>query len=76
MMQSSVLISWLNRVFFFVAFLLLCVSVIEKIVNMTGYTLFRGYYTPGRLLEFAGIILLFVVALLLRTIRDELKSRR
>ena len=74
-MQRTDMISWLNRVLFFGALLLLGVSVLEKLVNFTGYTLFRAYYTPGRLLEFAAILLLFVVAMLLRTIRDELRSK-
>ncbi len=56
------------RVLFVVAFIFAGLAVLEKVANFAGYTVVRGY-APGRLLEFAAIILLFVIALLLREIR-------
>lgn len=59
------------RLAFFVAFLLLAIAAFEYVVNVFGFTILRTLYTPGRLLEVAAVMVLFVVALLLRQIRDE-----
>jgi len=59
------------RVFFLVAFGLLGLSVLEFAVRVFGYTILRGWQ-PGRLLEYAVILLIFVMAILLRQIRDGL----
>jgi len=59
------------RLAFFVAFLLLAIAAFEYVVNVFGFTILRTLYTPGRLLEVAAVMILFVVALLLRQIRDE-----
>lgn len=61
------------RVLFSVAFGLLAVAVLEVSANVLGYTITRGVYSSGRLLEFATVFLVFVVTLLLRQIRDQLK---
>lgn len=61
------------RVLFIIAFGLLAISVSEALANAFGYTITRGSYSGGRLLEFAGILLMFVVALLLRQLRNQLK---
>lgn len=67
--------SMLARTFFFGSFLLLTVAGLEKVANLFGYTFEEKlHYTPGRLLEWAGILLLFVLALLLRQVRDEVKK--
>ena len=50
------------------------IAVSEGFVNAFGYTITRGVYTAGRLLEIATVFLIFVVALLLREIRDQLKG--
>jgi hypothetical protein len=65
--------SLFNRIFFVVAFLTLMLAIVEKIFNLAGYTIVGGQYTPGRLFEFSAILLLFVIALLLRNIREELR---
>ncbi len=67
--------SLLTRFFFFAAFALLALTVIERATNFYGYTILRGFYTGGRLLEFAAVLLIFVIALLLRQTREELKRR-
>jgi len=63
------LISLASRMLFIGAFLLAGLGVWEKLANMAGLTLLRGYYTPGRLLEFSAVALLFVIALQLREIK-------
>jgi len=64
------LTSLVSRVFLIIAFLLAGVSVWEKLANAMGMTLLRGY-SPSRLLEFASVVLLFVVALQLREIKMQ-----
>ncbi len=63
-----------NRVLFVGAFVLLALAVIEWVTNLAGYTLLRGVYSAGRLMEFAAILLIFVITLLLRQMRDEVKK--
>lgn len=67
--------SLLSRVLFFASFLLLAIAVIERLVNFFGFTVLGTSYTPGRMLEFAGIMLLFVIAILLRQTREELRRK-
>ena len=62
------------RVFFGVAFALLALATWEALANLLGYTVLRGEWRPSRLLEYAVILLMFVVAILLRQIRDRLKT--
>ena len=66
--------SLISRALFAISFVFLVAAVIEKMANVSGYTLIGEHYTPGRMLEFAAIMLLFVIVLLLRSIRDELKK--
>ena len=74
-MSVDKLSSIVNRLFFFVAFALLVLAVIEGILNLIGYTILQGQYTAGRLTEFAALLLVFVIALLLRQMREEGKKR-
>lgn len=63
-----------SRLFFLVAFVLLALSVLEKIANVSGYTILQTY-RGGRLLEYAVVLLIFVIAIQLRAMREELKKR-
>jgi hypothetical protein len=60
------------RAFFVVAFVLFAVAVFEVLANAIGYTLLRGLYSGGRMLELSALLLVFAIALLLRQIRDRL----
>jgi len=71
-MSLEKLISMTSRLFFLGAFVLLGIAVIERIANATGYTILP-LYRGGRLLEFAVVLLVFVIAIQLREIREELK---
>ena len=62
------------RLFFAIALLLLAVAVIDRILGFFGWRLLWVSYQPGRLLEFAGILMTFVIALLLRQIREALRK--
>lgn len=74
-MDFDKLSSLVSRLLFAGAFLLAALAVIEKVVNHFGYTILRGLMGPGRLIEFSAVALIFVIALLLRQIRESLKAR-
>jgi hypothetical protein len=65
--------SLVSRLFFTIAFVLLGLAVLEKALNLGGYTLSWARTDPSRLLEFATIMLVFVMTLLLREIREKLR---
>ena len=76
-MALEKLISIASRALFSGAFILLIVASTEKIMNLLGYTLLQQtQYTSWRLLEFAALFLIFVIAILLRQIRDELRKTK
>jgi len=52
----------------------LTLAVLEKIVNANGYTIMRSY-EPSRLLELAATMMVFVIALVLRQIREAVLGR-
>ncbi len=70
------LFSLVSRVMFFSAFALLGIALFEQASNLLGQTLLRGSYSSGRLMELAAVLLVFVITLLLRQIRDSLAGRR
>jgi len=63
-MSFEKLISITSRLFFLGAFVLLGIALIERVAN------------GGRLLEFAVVLLVFVIAMQLREMKEELKSRK
>ena len=74
-MKLDQLNSIVARSFFFGAFLLLALAVIEKLLNLLGSSMPGLTLRPRHLLEWAVILLVFVIVLLLRQIREELKKR-
>jgi len=66
---------FIRRVFFYGAFVLAAIAVLEKIANLFRYTFLGGSSTPARLLEFAAIGLLFSIAMQLHKIRLLLSSK-
>ena len=72
-MKINKISSIIARLFFAGAFVLLLLAVWERIANAMGYTVVRETYTASRLIELAVILVIFVIALLLRQIREELK---
>jgi len=73
-MAMAKLTSLVSRLFFAGAIVLVVIAAVEKVANLTGYTIVRSAYTTGRLLEVASLLIIFVIALLLRQIREELKK--
>jgi len=74
-MSLEKLISLISRLFFFGAFVLLGLAVVERVANEAGYTILQ-VTRAGRLLDFAVVLLIFVIAMQLRSMKEELKSRR
>ena len=72
--MSEKMTSFSCRAFFLAAFGLLAVSILEALARCMGYTILRRSFEPARLLEYAVILLVFVVAMLLRQIRDGAKA--
>ena len=64
------LFSLVSRLLFFGAFAMLGLGLFEQASNLLGMTLLRGRYSSGRLMELASVLLVFVITLLLRQIRD------
>ncbi len=62
--------------FFGIALVLLAISIVEKAATLMGLTVLGGAYTPGRLFELSTLLVIFVIALLLREIREELKKTK
>lgn len=64
------------RILFFGSFLLLAIAVLEHVVNQFGYTIaiVQATHTPGQLLEWSTVLLMFLFALLLRQVREEVKK--
>ncbi|MDH4155763.1 MAG: hypothetical protein OEW00_00605 [candidate division Zixibacteria bacterium] len=67
------LTSILSRFFFIVAFLLLLIAVVDWFLRLFGWTFSWLPYQPGRLFEFAAMLMICVVVLLLRQIRESLR---
>ena len=68
-MNLDKLSSLFSRVLFAVAIVLMALAVLEKIVNVNGYTIVRNY-EPGRMLELSATMMIFVIAVLLRQVRE------
>ena len=63
-----------SRIVFIIASLGIVVGFLEWIGGFVGFSVTGGMYTAGRLLELSAALLVFVIAVLLRQIRDELRS--
>jgi hypothetical protein len=66
--------SVVSRVFFFGAFLALVLAVVERVANQLGYTILSSTKAVT-LLEMAVVLLVFVIAIQLRAIREALKHQ-
>ena len=65
----------ISRLLFLIAAAMFVVAVCEWVLQWFGYTFTWMHYEPGRLLEFAAIMAIFVITLLLRQIRDTLRNK-
>lgn len=61
---------------FAIAAVAIPLAFVELAVQAAGKSLIGGMYTPGRIIELAALLLVFVIAVLLMQIRDELRAGR
>jgi hypothetical protein len=73
-MNRNALYRLFARTFFFIAIVTLCIAFLEQFANLFGVSIFREAYTPGRLVELSAALLLFVITILLRQIRNALRK--
>jgi hypothetical protein len=69
------LTSIICRILFILAFVLTGIGVLEWLARHFGSTISGGLYDPGRLLEFSAMGLVFVIALQLREIKNQLRGK-
>ena len=70
-------VRWAGHFLSLIAFSLLVLALAERVHNYFGGSFLRGTgYTARRLFEFAAMFCVFVVAILLREVREELKAQR
>ena len=72
-MENEKLMSQLSRLFFFGALAFLGMAVVEKGLNLIGQTLPVVDVYPQQLLSWTTPPLLFVIAIVLRQMREELR---
>ena len=64
------------RLAFVTALAVAALAVAEGVAQLLGHTITHGTYSAGRLFELSGILMVFVIAFLLRDIRDDARRTR
>jgi hypothetical protein len=64
------------RLMFVVSVAFIVLTNLEWAANFLGFSIIGPWYTAGRMLEVAATPLIYVVAVLLREIREELRTNR
>lgn len=64
------------RLFFLIALALLVFALWGKFIELFGWRYSFSPYSSGRILEFSGILLIFVITMLLRQIREKQKEKK
>lgn len=68
------LTSVFSRIFFAVALIFMIIAAVDWILRLFGWRFSWVPYQPGRMFEFAGILMIFVMVLLLRQIREKISK--
>ena len=74
-MNIDKLSSYVSRVFCAVSLVVFLCAVIEGLAMRLNFRFWVGY-EPGRLVEFAAMLLIPVMTVLLRQIREELRKQK
>ncbi len=69
-MNIDIFYKYFARSLFFVALAILAVGFVELAANLFGSSVLSGGYTAGRMIEVSAALVIFVIAVLLRQIRD------
>ena len=72
-MYFSELLSYLSIGLISIASISIPLYFVKLVAQYAGTSLIGGVYTPGHLIELSGMLLIFVVAVLLKQFRDELR---
>ena len=72
-MDNEKLMSMLSRLFFFAALVFIVLAMVEKGLNIVGQSIPVLDVYPRQLLDWTVAPLLFVMAIVLRQIREESK---
>ncbi len=75
-MNFDFVYKYFARTLFVIASATIAVAFLEWIADFFGFSVIRDMYSAGRLLELAATLLVFVIAVLLRQVRDELRTGR
>jgi hypothetical protein len=75
-MNLHKLTSMTSRLFFLGAFVFFGLAVIERVANAIGYTILGQVTSTLHLLGDAVVLLVFVIAIQLREMKEQLKSRK
>ncbi len=75
-MNLITIVDYLAKTFLVIAGIAIVVAFLESAAQLVGKSLVFEMYTPGRLIELAAMLLIFVIAVQLLQIRDELKTTR
>ena len=67
---------YVARTLFIIASAAIAVAFLERFGEFFGFSILGEMYEAGRLLELAATLLVFVIAVLLRQVRDELRTGR
>ena len=73
-MNLEFVYKYFARTLFIISSAAIVVAFLEWIGDVVGFSLIGEMYTAGRLVELAAALLVFVIAVLLRQIRDELRT--
>ena len=69
-MNIDIFYKYFARSLFLVALVILAVGFVELAANLFGSSVLSGGYTAGRMIEVSAALVIFVIAVLLRQIRD------
>ena len=72
-MDLEIVSKYLARALFLLAAAIIVVAFVEWLAQIFGASIVGQFYSAGRLLELAATLLVFVIAVLLRQIRNELR---
>ena len=75
-MYMQTLLHNVARLVFLGASTMIVLAFLEGIGQLFGVSLIDRMYSPGRLLELAATLLIFVIVVLLREIRDSIRERQ
>ena len=74
-MNIDVFYKYFARSLFIIALVILAAGCIELAANVFDYSVLGAGYTAGRMIEVSAALVVFVIAVLLRQIRDASTDR-